>query len=234
MRNLVKVPPASHVLPSPPFAHDRRLMDATSRPIARHRESTARTERDRGRPITLAPRSSILVCSGTTLSHPRAPFSSAHLLRRSDSASVDLPCIYDRRQCLPRHLLHSRAPSSFPLVSLSLSTTSSPVSPFSTSTPVSVSPVVFSIPELHHRFPLSLSLSTTSSPVAPFPTSTAVSVSPVVFSISELRRRFPLSLSLSTASSPVATFPTPTAVSVSLVIFSILSPQHLRSPHSRP
>ncbi|KAL5997520.1 hypothetical protein ACLOJK_008450 [Asimina triloba] len=140
----------------------------------------------------------------------RAPFSSAHLLRWSDSAFVDLPCTYDRRQRLPRRLLHSRAPSLFSLVSLSLSTTSSTVSPFPTSTAVSVSPVVFSIPELRRRFPLSLSLSTTSSLVAPFPTSTAMSVSLVVFSIPGLRRRFPLS------SSPFSG-----SVSVSPVVFSI-------------
>ncbi|KAL5997143.1 hypothetical protein ACLOJK_008071 [Asimina triloba] len=89
----------------------------------------------------------------------RSPFSSAHLLRRSDSASVDLPRTYDRRQRLPRRLLHSRAPSPFSLVSLSLSTTSSTVSPFPTSTAVSVSPGVFSIPDFRRRFPLSLSLS---------------------------------------------------------------------------
>ncbi|KAL5979438.1 hypothetical protein ACLOJK_019337 [Asimina triloba] len=74
---------------------------------------------------------------------------------------------------------------------------------------------------------------------SPFPS--FVAVSPClslslnnIFSASPLLSSpFPNSVIIS-PSSLVATFSTPTAVSISLVIFSILSPQHLRSPHSRP
>ncbi|KAL6007039.1 hypothetical protein ACLOJK_032535 [Asimina triloba] len=61
MRNLGQVPPASFVLPPPPSGHDARLMDATGRPNARHREATARTDE-------IVPRSSCLVCSRPMLS----------------------------------------------------------------------------------------------------------------------------------------------------------------------
>ncbi|KAL5999698.1 hypothetical protein ACLOJK_037983 [Asimina triloba] len=179
-------------------------MDAMGRPIARHREATARTDET-------VPRSSCLVCSHPTLSRPttsilvcsssspvrlrirrpppylRPPAASSPSSSPFSSSVAVSPCLslalhnvfydlpipdLDCRQRLPRRLLHSRFPSSFPPISLSLSTTSSPVGPFPTSTAVSVSPVVFSIPGLRCRFSLSSS-----------PFSGSVSVSPVVFSI---------------------------------------------------
>ncbi|KAL5999697.1 hypothetical protein ACLOJK_037982 [Asimina triloba] len=182
----------SRVPPPPPSGHDARLMDATGRPIARHREATARTDE-------IVPKSSCLVCSRPTLSRPTtsilvcsspspvrlrirrpppylrppaasspssSPFSSSVAV--SPSLSLALHNVFyglpipdlDCRQRLPRRLLHSRFPSSFPPVSLSPQRL------------LRVSPVVFSIPGLRCRFSLSSS---------PFPGS--VSVSPVVFSI---------------------------------------------------
>ncbi|KAL6007038.1 hypothetical protein ACLOJK_032534 [Asimina triloba] len=164
MRNFRQVPPASFVPPLPPSGHDARLMDATGRPIARHREATARTDE-------IVPRSSSSSPSSSPFSNSVTVSPCLSIALHNVFYSLPIPDL-DCHQRLPRRLLHSRALSSFPPVSLSLSTTSSPVAPFLTSIAVSVSPVVFSIPGLCRRFPLSSSLFLGS-----------VSVSPVIFSI---------------------------------------------------
>ncbi|KAL5997142.1 hypothetical protein ACLOJK_008070 [Asimina triloba] len=73
----------SRVLPPPPSGHDARLMDATGRPIARHREATTTTDE-------IVPRRSCLVCSRPTLSRPTLSRPTTSILVCSSPSPVRL------------------------------------------------------------------------------------------------------------------------------------------------
>ncbi|KAL5996298.1 hypothetical protein ACLOJK_026374 [Asimina triloba] len=143
-------------------------MDATGCPIARPREA-ARMEMRSGRETEAA--------SFARRSRPTPPFSSPHLL--PDSGPTLSPSTSPAFTTVGRvSPVVSSSPACPVVVSPSLSphTASSPLASFPTPAAVSVSPIVFFIPDRRRRFPPPLSLSTASSPTTSFPTPTAPAV----------------------------------------------------------